>query len=241
MPERGTTPFWQVEAERFLPIAIQPNHHATRWREACQATAFPPGVKLFIRGSVIEDLEPHPQADLDIVLLAPYEYWSGVERALGPMVARESREVDVHPMTPDDAHACVPTRLLLHTRSLQVHGEEERFRAVPANADTMRAHLRRYGASELPDVLDSVRSRRVCELKQLTRSFGVFGFLQEGRFSRDIRCCLNVAHRLAPEAAQTLEACWATVDGSDDPLPPMPVQLVHEGLSRLRQADWPMA
>ena len=240
MPKRGTTPFWRVEAERFLPITIQPNRHARRWREACQAIAFPPGVKLFMRGSVLEELEPHPRADLDVVLVAPYECWSTVEQGLRPLVAQELRVVDVQPMTPEDAHACIPTRLLLHTRSFQVHGEEERFDAVPANADTMRAHLRRYGASVLPDVLDSVRARRVCELKQLTRSFGVFGFLQDGRFTRDIRCCLDVAHRLAPEAGQTLEACWAAVDGIDEPLPPMPVLRVHEGLSRLRQADWAM-
>jgi hypothetical protein len=167
----------------------------------------------------VEEGAPHPCADLDLIVIAPHNRWLTIEALLSEVLSAQPWLVDVQPHTLDSANSCLPSRLLLHTRSQLLCGKEQEFRPVAANDQTMRAHLRRYGAAILPDCLDGPKSLRLCQLKQITRSFGCLAFSQGENFSRDIATCLFYAEELSPQSGRMLWSCWDQVCEEEEPAP----------------------
>jgi hypothetical protein len=102
-------------------------------------------------------------------------------------------------------------RLLLATRSLLLTGPARTFAPVAADEVTLRDHGRRYRIWRLEDGLSARKGRRLCELKQLTRAFGVLHRLAGGAFSRDIAYCLEIADQLHPPSAAVLRAAWTAL------------------------------
>ena len=80
----------------------------------------------------------------------------------------------------------------------------------------MRDHARRLGVWKLPARLSPRLVRRVCELKQATRAFGVWRFCAGGPFSRDLATCLDYADVLAPDAGARLRQAWCAVNSGSE-------------------------
>ncbi len=205
-------PMCPIKDGFFEPLAISPGDRAREIRERVQRTNLTPEVDVFLRGSVLEEPTPHPEADLDLVVVCSRRHWADVSATLQQTLAPLGRPIDLLPIEPNDLQVAPSIRLLITTRSLHLSGRCPLFPLVAADLRTMKAHWFRYAPFNLPSVLTSSRRRRVCELKLLTRSFGVLEFFSTGRFSRGIKTCLHWAREINPEAGLRLHRFWTALE-----------------------------
>jgi len=234
MPRQGSNPYWRVKDGFFEGFNFQGNAVSDFWRVRCQKLNLPASVSVYHRGSTLEEATPFHASDLDLVLIGPNHLRGEVLKRFSDVSSPNGRFLELHYMTPEGISECRTLGLLMHTRSLHLHGPKLEFAPVSADFETMRAHMHRYGAASIPDKLTGPRMRRVCELKNMTRSFGIFEFLSTGRFTRDIASCIEAARKLNSEAADQLERYWLILESGVD-LPPMDVTLIHSALSTLRR------
>ncbi len=121
-PERGRHPCWESAEGLFLPIPLAFNPAVAALKPLFQDRDFPSDSSLFVRGSIVEEGAPHPCADLDLIVIAPQKRWLIIEALLSEVLSAQPWLVDVQPHTLDSASSCLPSRLLLHTRSLLLCG-----------------------------------------------------------------------------------------------------------------------
>lgn len=182
-------------------------------RDALVAAALPRSCSVYVRGSRLEEEVPHVRADLDLVVVADTvddkrRSWE----VLRPWAQAQPWDVDLMGHLTTEVEATPEFRLLLSTRACRVLGPARRWAPVPADQATMRAHARRYGPRMIRSPLVGLRRERVCALKLLTRTFGVWAFDEGLPFSRDIATCVAYAEALASDAGEQLRAAWACVD-----------------------------
>jgi len=237
IPAVGSFPLWSVEGGLFQPLPIVPNELARGIREAACSTALPDGADVYLRGSVLEEEKPHPEADLDIVLVSPRVHWQPALTALRQVLMPFGRPLDLLPIEPAALQHVPTIRLLLTTRSMHLRGPRWPLQPVAADKSTVLDHWSRYAPFNLRDLLQSRRERRVCELKLLTRSFAVIEFFRSGRFSRDIGTCLRWACQTDSAAGLELSSYWAALAKNDD-LPDMEIDGIRRVfLRKVRHSD----
>ena len=167
--------YWDVENGVFAPFHLKPNGFSEELLQLISPVAFPEDATLYFRGSLLEEENPHPAADLDLALVSQGLRANGeLVREIVESVSALGKQVDLSVMSLDQLKCSLPMRLLLHTRAVKLHGQEYSLEPVPATMETVAAHLTAYAPSFPPDVfVASVRSR-VSALKNLTRCFGCF-------------------------------------------------------------------
>ena len=205
--------YWDVENGVFAPFHLKPNGFSEELLQLLSPVAFPEDATLYFRGSLLEEENPHPAADLDLALVSQGLRPNGqLVREIVESVSALGKQVDLSVMSLDQLKCSLPMRLLLHTRAVKLHGQEYSLEPVPATMETVAAHLTAYAPSFPPDVfVASVRSR-VSALKNLTRCFGCFSFADGGRFTREISACLRYADELDPVMGRHLRFLWANIE-----------------------------
>ena len=208
-PREGRFPEWAVQDGVFAPMAIPASNAALGLEAVFSRLGLPPRCSVYLRGSRLEEAEPHPLADLDLVVVADNVADKKASWAiLHPWALAQPMQVDLTGHVPQALESCAAYRLLLATRSMRIFGPPRTWTPVPANEATMRTHAQRYHVHLAERGIKGETLLRVNLLKRLTRSFGVWGFCEGLPFTRDIATCLRRADVLAPEAAQALRHGW---------------------------------
>lgn len=204
---------WDTANGCFIPFAIEKNLTCVQLERMVAGLSPPQGTSLYLRGSILEEVNPHPSADIDIILVCDEQH--PAERFINQLLEQLSklgRDVDLSILSEADARLNIPHRLLLHTRSVRLWGKMREFDPVAANLVTMKAHLCAYAPSFPPDIFVASLRSRVSALKNLTRCFGVFMFVDGGRFTRDIITCIDYACSLKKDVGEMLRNAWRDVE-----------------------------
>ena len=108
---------WRIENGQFLPFCFE--HLSIEcWRIIGALRRLDLGEHLiYIRGSIVEEMVPHPQADLDLVIIGESNPISLIEEALSFC----HRPLDIHFFTPSKLQNSTCFRLLLSTRAVPVN------------------------------------------------------------------------------------------------------------------------
>ena len=229
MLRQGTFSLWSIQDGLFhsIPLAETPIYNEITAK--VRSIAIPEGDSLFIRGSMVEEHSPHPKSDIDFFYVGDVYQGHRISKEIELKLNDLNRPVEVAVITKYEAETSDVYRLLLQTRSKHIAGKPMVFAPVKANFKTMQSHYNRYGAFMVSDVLSGAMQRRVCELKQLTRSFAISHFFLHQQFSRDIFTCVKWAKQIDLKAGNLLENYWHQLDDSLE-LPNMEVRYIKQVL-----------
>ena len=210
-PVIGKFPNWKVQDGKFLPFFLKKNAFVNHVQAQLQTLDLPKECSIYIRGSRIEDANHHPLADIDLIVLSPFECIEDVFSKLTPWMEQSLIPIDIRKKTPSRVHVDPHIRLLLHTRSIHIFGERHIFHPVPANLETMQKIFHDYAYYQFPPILRSGFQLRLLQLKLLTRSFGCIGFLQGHPFTRDVATCIHIAKSNDRHVGLLLEEYWERI------------------------------
>ena len=217
---------WTIQDEQFLPFYFE--HLSIEcWKIIGALRRLDLGEHLiYIRGSIVEEMVPHPQADLDLVIIGESNPISLIEEALSFC----HRPLDIHFFTPSKLQNSICFRLLLSTRAVPVNCPPFPNLQVPATKETALAIWTEYNALHLPSILSDRVIVRVCQTKVLIRAVGVFMFMRGRRFSRHLPTCLHWIELNAPTAVhQSYQELWMHMN----------TQWIHnEGFSLQKIQTW---
>lgn len=160
---------------------------------------------IFLRGSLIEQYNPHPKADIDIIVVTDQK---------NPPVSFQSlsnlgRVVDPLPLSWNFDNQVLAT--LMWTRSLQLTGEPIIQQKVFIDSEWILAHWLIHGINRLPPIIHSQGLRRVSHAKQLIRCVGLIWYMKNGQFSRDLPICIRWALQIDPTLGQALQSLFETL------------------------------
>lgn len=213
-------PFWPIREGHFvLPESLGRVRSAPGRDIARAAARIDNGLRVFLRGSLLESHEPFAGADADLIVV----FSDRQQLAALPKALPGGRHYDVR-LLEERSGVLDPVDLaLLHCRCLQVCGPALRRAPVAAGSRFAWQHWVKYCPALIPGVLDSRAPRTVTHFKLLTRCFGVLSFLLCRRFTRDISACIAFAGERSPMQAERLECmrraleqgCAVTFDVSE--------------------------
>ena len=225
----GSYPIWDSIDGFFQPFNIKTTPLFEEIKSEISSITLPISSSLYMRGSLTEELYPHPKSDVDIILIDTRNQTEIISNTIREKLAYLNRPIEINPLKMQEINSSQLYRLLLQTRATHISGRKIDFKPVAADLETMKNHYYTYLAFTLNDVLKSTIQRRVCELKQLTRSFGIVNFLLHGQFSRDIFTCIQWAKRIDQEAGSQLESFWYQIDQNTH-IPNMDIRYIKEKL-----------
>ena len=166
---------------------------------------------LLLRGSILEQARPHPEADLDIMIVTEDRRAASVDLSELETIGRSVDAVLVEGDRDRVLWAAA------YTRALHVGGTPHTPRPIPLDRQLLVDHWLKYSAFSLPPVLRSQGLRRLAEVKRVLRAIGLVYGLQTGRFSRDLHTCLKAAAEETPRLAKDAEALFNTVQANPSP------------------------
>jgi hypothetical protein len=235
-PERPT-PWWNVRHGRFVPLSFpEATRGSLRAEVADRVRAVSPEaphVTVLLRGSALESTDPHPLADLDLVLLAASPaFGERVAEALAPL----GRRVD---LLFSDAQAPPPLiAAVLATRSVWLAGPHVLTHNPEVGPALLRALWRavtpanaRSGAPPSAAFASgAAEGARVAASKRAIRAAGVLGLASGGPFTRDLERCVEIAERYGWRIAGELCELRAALDSRQCA---WPSEALWAGLSEL--------
>ena len=230
---RRCAPEWPIVDGVLEPVAFELSRRssaldAVHWR--LQALDVPEGVSVYLRGGMLEQMEPHPGADIDVIVLGPAERAKAVAGQVNGSLSALGRPIEAVPCAPEVLQAHVPLRMLVQCRALLVGGHGVTLPPLRADEPLRRSLWNFYAPFLLRHSLQGPLSARLVTVKYALRAVGVLG-LFEGRYSRDLPTCLGWCERYAPEARAILERALL---GLEEP-EPAPLDL-RPALVALEQA-----
>jgi hypothetical protein len=160
---------------------------------------------IYIRGSIVEEMVPHPKADVDLVIIGEQNPITLIEESLKFC----HRPLDIHFFTPSKLQNSMCFRLLLSTRVVPVNCPSFPNLQIPVTKETALAIWTEYNALQLPSTLSDRSIVRVCQTKILIRAVGFFMLMREMRFSRHLPTCLHWIELNAPrDVHQSYQELW---------------------------------
>ena len=168
---------------------------------------------IYIRGSMIEQSNPHPNADIDIYIL--HKEKNLLKKYTDEVLLQLShykRAIDLHVISLDQLANDIPNRLLLSTSSIHIVGDKIEFQPVASDEKKSASHWKVYNPEFAPDIMYSTVKSRVCALKNLTRCFGLLRHIDGFGFTRDINECLEFAKTIDEITYNYLINNWEIVD-----------------------------
>jgi len=195
-------PFWPIREGYFVFPESLGRVRSARGRRISRAAArIDNGLRVFLRGSLLESHEPFDRADADlIVVFSDRRQLAALPQALPAGYHYDIRLLDAQSGTLDPVDVA-----LLHCRSLQVCGPTLRRAPVVAGGRFAWQQWVKYCPALIPGVLDTRVPRTVTHFKLLTRCFGVLSFLLCRRFTRDISACIAFASEHSPLQSERLD------------------------------------
>jgi len=170
-----------------------------------------PQLELYLRGSILEQPKPHPQADIDIVLLCPRSTYSQHQTHLRDILKATGRLLDLRFFDPAEGFSSWES-MLLGCRSHPISHTKRRFDMIPSTLDVHRELWHNAQLSSLPDRLPPPGIPRVHMVKRLLRSIGILWLCQNQEFSRDLVRCLAWSKEILPGYHQDFVALYQSLD-----------------------------
>ena len=206
-------PVWKYKDGCFLPVdwsVINLSNEAEKIIVALQKSPVQ-NASVLLRGSILEQSKPHFAADIDILILTEnlkkmrfnFSVLNKFGRFLDIVCIDISNERDEVLYT------------LAKTRSLHICGNKFSNGKIKVSKQLLVDHWLKYAPFRLPNILSSVKSRRLSEVKQIIRTVGVIYFLKYNKFSRDIRTCINWAKDESKEMGEEIEELFKTVSANE--------------------------
>ena len=143
---------------------------------------------IYLRGSVIENLQPFHGSDIDIFVVYEGEL---IFESLPNFRNFTTRELDIKFINKNKLKEDQVFYALLVHRSVHIGGPKIKFENVKTDREFAWKHWIKYFPSGLPNELDCSKVVSVIHFKQLVRSFGVLLFLDQNKFTRDINTCID--------------------------------------------------
>jgi hypothetical protein len=202
---------WLISNEFFERANISPNDLCRQ--ASLLLSEFDSELSFYIRGSLVEESDPHPQADLDLIAVCDSRWRS---RGLAPQVVERlsvlGKAVDLQLVDLPLLSVHIPQRLLLCCRGLHIAGRTFKIPPVRFDRAMVDAHWQVYNPEFAPDVMEHSPRSRVCAMKNLTRCVGLIMLTNEGRFTRHIQTCVDYASAVDSSLYESLMEMWAIVD-----------------------------
>jgi len=202
---------------RFVPVDLPETPLCRRIAEAILELYLPPGYSVYLRGSCVERVDPHPHADIDLVVIGS-AFPSVLRDEFQEALVGEGRPVEVSYLSLEGLERDQVHRVLLSTRARLIAGPARSISPVEVSDQIIWSFWNRYSVFMIRLIENEHPCQRLCKLKQLTRGFGVAIWFFKGEFSRDIATCLEFARDWAPEAANLLHQEWAEIDTTNGSL-----------------------
>ncbi len=187
-------------------------------------------VPIFLRGSLVEKYNPHPKADIDLIVVTDQKNPPVSFQRLSDL----GKVIDPQPLSWD--FDCPVLATLLWTRSLQVSGRTIPQQAVFIDSEWILAHWLVHGMNRLPPTIRSQGLRRVSHAKQLIRCAGLIWYMKEGQFSRDLPICIQWAREIDAGLGNELHRLFETLGPTDQP--PFEIGRIQDKLQRYFYAHW---
>ena len=205
---RYCSPAWNEEDKCFIPEDWSVVRFSAQVRsiiDNIRANILDETVPIFVRGSLIEERQPHPKSDIDVLYIANQ---SQTNIFTHDIKLKSSRPLDINPYYTDVLEPRDYLLPLIHIRSFQIAGPYFERRPFDVT-QTFYTHLwRQYRIDLMPPRLSATGLMRVMYLKHLFRSIGLVMHLQGGRYSRDIRTCIAWLIGQEPELGTLAEQIW---------------------------------
>lgn len=223
-------PIWNIENGWIIPVAFPSDTALTKQIRHIIIRDNKTDVPIFLRGSMIEQVRPHPNADIDLLVVSHDKNPAISFRGL----AHLNRFIDPQRIDPSLRDTVLTT--LLWTRSIQLVGTPIAPKPVPITKDWIFAHWLRHGTNRLPNRLISQALRRVAETKQLIRTVGLIWLMKEGKFSRDLNTCVQWAKNINKVAGAELEEMLHNL--AHPPYPPREITNIKGWLQMQFYEHW---
>jgi hypothetical protein len=205
----GCCPFWEIQNGQFLRPQFLDAIRSEKGRILADAVAqIDNGLKVFLRGSLLEC--PNPFADADADLFVVYKD-SGQLEVLREVLPN-SYHYDIKQIGEGAEGSDFVYHALLRCRSLQLCGEPLFDATVYADKDFAWRHWVKYCPALIPSIIDSSKSWSLIHFKLLVRCFGVLSLLRDRRFTRDIGGCIHFAETENPEMGQKLRQMRTSIE-----------------------------
>jgi hypothetical protein len=167
------------------------------------------GGSLLLRGSLLEQLQPHPKADIDLILVSS----QAVRIDLGGL-ARFGRTLDLCRVDPGDDGGVLMT--LARTRALWVAGAPFPPAPVSVTGDLVLRHWIRYSDAGFNPRIHARDRWFVPRVKQLLRLAGIIRLVEQGEYSRDLRRCAAWMSEIEPEWGKLAADLMAAMEDHPD-------------------------
>jgi hypothetical protein len=209
MPQQVDS-IWRFDGTSFLPIPWPQVPRSAECLEIISALSCcdTVGAPLFLRGSMLEQLAPHPLADIDLLLVAPKR-----QRVDLSVLDRFDRMVDIYRVDPKKSSVLMT---LVRTRSLQVTGQEFPSVAVRVSRELIVDHWLHYAPFGFEPLLFRSDRRFVARVKQLLRSVALLKLMDAGRYSRDLVHCAGWLSEYETELGKLGARMLVSLDIADD-------------------------
>ena len=211
---RRCPPEWPIKDGRFAPIQFNLRLRSAvldRTLSLLEPMRFDTDCRVFLRGGILEECRPHPQADVDVVVVGKHKQSTVLAEAITQGLAALGRPVEAVPVEEVYLQRVVQLRMLIQFRSIQLHGPPLVLAPLEVNKGLIEALWRVYAPTLLSDTLDGHTRHRLVTLKYLLRAVGILG-LFEGRYSRDLKTCLAWSRRYVPRSHEVLARAFEELE-----------------------------
>ena len=205
---RLISPYWEIKNHCFVPInweTVPRTPDAIRLISKIQHTILDTNIPIFIRGSILEEVHPHPKADIDIIYIAPQSHTTPIFSNLRRCT---QRDIDINVYSKDASEPKYFLLPLLHVRAMQISGPHLHQQHIPVNLDFVFNLWNQYNISQLPRIITADDPKRISRLKQLFRTLGLLSLLHGDGFTRDIHSCLDWLHEQDVLLSTTAQQIW---------------------------------
>jgi len=207
--DKESCPFWEIQNGRFLRPQSLDAIRSEKGRILADVVAqIDNGLKVFLRGSLLECPNPFTDADADLFII--FKDFGQLEALRG--ILPHNYNYDIKQIREGDEGSDFVYHALLHCRSLQLCGEPLFDAPVYADKEFAWRHWVKYCPALIPSVIDSSNSWSLIHFKLLVRCFGVLSFLRDRRFTREIGPCITFAEMENPQMGQKLKKMRVSIE-----------------------------
>lgn len=206
-------PFWEIRNGYFVyPSFLEGIKSCRGQKLASNLSQINNGLRVFLRGSLVETLYPFEKSDADI-----FAIYNDISQ-LGHLHKLLENELypDIKIYHVDFLDKNFVARALLECRSVQVCGLPWKRSYIPADKAFAWNHWLIYCPALIPPNLNTNDCRSLIFFKLITRCFGVISFLKFRRFTREISACIDLAHVESVIAGNILEKWRKALEENHD-------------------------
>lgn len=193
--------YWQIKNEEFVFPDYLENINSAPGRQIEEAVKYcNKELKIFLRGSLLENDKPFEGADADLFVV--YNHSNQLYELRNLLPSNLFYDIKLIPNL--EFMNDYVFDALLHCRSRQIFGDKLERKSIKADKKFAWEHWIKYCPAIIPDNINTSKNTSLIHFKLLTRCFGVLSFLKNKSFTRDISECITIACKEFPEGAEIL-------------------------------------